>query len=382
MKNWAEYKEKAIECLSGWLSHENELGKKPHSIVVEDEFDYEENHYFIIKYKKGVFSKWWVGVCGLDEDGEECGHTFSEFEVYDKATAKEKCIEMIEYLKEYWRSRFLAELERVGVTEEEYNQMSQEEWQQKREEANQKENGGKCNGFVLLEKPEFDFNKLVADLKADWKFEVEDAEFENNNLVFEWDNNLMAVALVPVPVPNGEAEHFAAGNYTWKEAVETTKKHSAQLIIFAMNRDGDTLDASIHFSKVVDCCLNQKNALGVYSAGTVHQPEFYKAMANLMKNDELPVALWVYLGIGKSEGGNDGYTYGLNSFGKTEIEIIGSDKSLEEIREFLYFVCLHIIKADMNFYDGETLRFTSDEEYTITKSEAVYVDGETFKISY
>ena len=121
---------------------------------------------------------------------------------------------------------------------------------------------------------------------------------------------------------------------------------------------------------------------GVYSAGTVHQPEFYKAMANLMKNDELPVALWVYLGIGKSEGGNDGYTYGLENFGKTEIEIIGSDKSLEEIREFLYFVCLHILKADMNFYHGETLRFTSDEEYTITKSEAVYVDGETFKISY
>ena len=76
----------------------------------------------------------------------------------------------------------------------------------------------------------------IKSKKADWKFEVEDAEFENNNLVFEWDNNLMAVALVPVPVPNGEAEHFAAGNYTWKEGVETTKKHSAQLIIFAMKR--------------------------------------------------------------------------------------------------------------------------------------------------
>ena len=68
----------------------------------------------------------------------------------------------------------------------------------------------------------------------------------------------MAVSLVPVPVPDGEAEHFAGGNYMWREAVETTKRHTAQLVVFAINRDGDTIDASMHFSKMVDCCLNQK----------------------------------------------------------------------------------------------------------------------------
>ena len=382
MKDWSEYREKAATCLAGWLSHENELGKIPHSIQVADEFDYEENHYFILKYKKGVFSKWWVGVCGFDEEGEECGHTFSEFEIYDPATAKDKCIAMIEYLKEYWKGRFLAELERCGITEEEYNNMTPEEFKKKQEEANEKENSGKCHGFVLLEKPEFDFDKFIADLKSDWQITPEETEVEEGNLVFEWENNLMAVSLVPAPVPDGEAEHFAGENYMWREAVETTKKHTAQLVVFAINREGDTIDASLHFSKIVDCCLNQKNALGVYSAGTVHQPEFYKDMAALMKQDELPIALWVYFGIGKSENGNDGYTYGLNTFGKTEIEIIGSQKSLEEIREFLYYVSLHVVKAGMNFHDGETLKFTSDEAYTITKSEAVYLDGESFKISF
>ena len=45
--------------------------------------------------------------------------------------------------------------------------MSPEEWEQKRKEAAEKESGGKCNGFVLLEKPEFDFQKLVADIKSE-----------------------------------------------------------------------------------------------------------------------------------------------------------------------------------------------------------------------
>lgn len=41
------------------------------------------------------------------------------FEEYDEAAAKDKCIAMIEYLKEYWRGRFLSGLERRGMTEEE-----------------------------------------------------------------------------------------------------------------------------------------------------------------------------------------------------------------------------------------------------------------------
>ncbi len=379
--DWEPYKEKAIGIMTKWLSHENELGKEPKSIAVADEFDIEAGHAFVIKYKASLLSKWLLGVCVLDEEGEDCGLNFSEFEPYEPKTAREKSIQLIEYLQEYWRNRFLAELERYGVTEEEFNNMSKEEWEKKKEEANKKQGSG-SHGFVLLETPEFDFERFLADMKTEWEMEITDYELKDNNLVFNWESNLLAVSLIDAPVPNGEAEHMAGGNYMWKGAVDAAKKHTAQLVVFAINQEQNVIEASLYLSKMVSACINQENVLGIYAAGTVHEPKFYKEVATVMKKEELPLPIWIYFGFGRSEEGNDGYTYGLQNFGKLELEVINSKESFEDIRNFLYGVCMYLITENMTFYDGETLKFTADDEYKITKSEAVYVDGETFKIAF
>ncbi|MBQ4530836.1 MAG: DUF4261 domain-containing protein [Lachnospiraceae bacterium] len=380
--NFEGKKEEAVNIMIGWLSHENELGKAPAKIEVAGEFDYDDNHYFILKFKEGIFSKWEVAVCGFDENGEECGHTFSEFEPYAPKTAQEKCISMIEYLKEYWKGRFYAELERRGVTEEEYENMTEEEWQAKGQEADEREQqaGGKRHGFILLEKPEFDFEQLISELKTKWDIEVGDYELEDGSLVFECDDNLLSVALMEAPIPDGEAEYFAEANYMWPEAVETTKKHQAHLVVLTLNRNGNSFEAAAIFSMLVSSCLNQKSVLGIYTSGTVFQPKFYDEVANLMKKGDVPVPIWVYVGLGRTEEGNAGYTYGMDAFGKMEMEILDSSHTLEEIQSFLYYVAEYVIKENMIFRDGETISFTSEEKLKITKSAGVRLEGETLKI--
>lgn len=376
------FADKAIEIMVGWLSHENELGKAPAKIEVAGEFDYEDNHYYILKFKEGIFSKWEVGVCGFDEEGEECGHTFSEFEPYNAKTAQEKCIAMIEYLKEYWKSRFRAELERRGITEEEYENMTEEEWVAKGEEADkkEKENGGKRHGFILLENTEFDFEQVLTELNKQWGIEVTDYELKDGSLVFDIDENLIALSIMESPIPDGEAEYFAETNYMWPEAVETTKKHQAHLVAIVINHDGDSVEAAATFSMLVSSCLNQKSVLGIYTSGTVFQPKFYKDVADIMKDGQMPVPIWVYIGLGQTEKGNIGYTYGMDAFGKMEMEILDSSHNLQEIQSFLYYVIEYVIKSDMIFRDGETLSFTSEERLKITKSKAIYVEGESLKI--
>ena len=39
--DWSQYKKNAVEILTAWLSHKNELGKPPKSIEVADDFDFE-----------------------------------------------------------------------------------------------------------------------------------------------------------------------------------------------------------------------------------------------------------------------------------------------------------------------------------------------------
>lgn len=374
------YDKRAVEIMTGWLGHKNELGKKPAKIKAAGSFSYEGNTYVILKFKPDLFGKWEVGVVGFDEEGDECGHTFSEFEEYDETTAKDRCIAMIEYLKEYWRGRFLSELERRGMTEEEYYSLSEEERKKKWDEAD--EQNAVRVGSVLLKDAEIDFDALSDALIQAFDVTDENCTRDAQTLVFSLDSNMISVALMDTPVPDGEAEFYAEGNFLWREAVETTKQHQAHLLVAVLNREANAIEAASFFTDTVNLCSMETKALGIYTTGTVYEPSFYNEWAGKLRNGEMPLPLWVYVGLVRDENGLSGYTYGLTLFGRLELEIIGTSRSHEELYNFLYGVCEGILSEGMYFHDGETLSFTSDQRLTITKSKAVYVEGDSFKIEY
>ena len=374
------YDKRAVEIMTGWLGHKNELGKKPAKIKAAGSFSYEGNTYVILKFKPDLFGKWEVGVVGFDEEGNECGHTFSEFEEYDETTAKDRCIAMIEYLKEYWRGRFLSELERRGMTEEEYNSLSEEERKKKWDEAD--EQNAVRVGSVLLKDAEIDFDALSDALIQAFDVTDENCTRDAQTLVFSLESNMISVALMDTPVPDGEAEFYAEGNFLWREAVETTKQHQAHLLVAVLNREANAIEAACFFTDTVNLCSMETKALGIYTTRTVYEPSFYNEWAGKLRNGEMPLPLWVYVGLVRDENGLSGYTYGLTLFGRLELEIIGTSRSHEELYNFLYGVCEGILSEGMYFHDGETLSFTSDQRLTITKSKAVYVEGDSFKIEY
>lgn len=97
----------AQEAMITWLSDPHELGKRPSKIECAGEFDYNEMHYYIFKFKAGVFGGWLVGVCGgfEEDDLEPCGHIFSDMQAYNAATAQDECIAMVEKIMAYWKEQ-------------------------------------------------------------------------------------------------------------------------------------------------------------------------------------------------------------------------------------------------------------------------------------
>ena len=82
-----------------WLSHENELGKKPSRIKCTKNFTYLDMTYYIFKFKKSIFdTKWLLAVCGgyEGENFENCGHIFSEYKEYRTTSEIEDAIKIIE----------------------------------------------------------------------------------------------------------------------------------------------------------------------------------------------------------------------------------------------------------------------------------------------
>lgn len=363
-----EQKKYATAVMEEWLSHPKELGKKPAKLEIAGEFDLHELHYYIFKFKASLLGSWKVAVCGGYEGDSlgHCGHIYSEMEAYDPATAQEKCIAMVEKIRQYW-------MEQAG---------GQEAGSQ-----NADNSSGNFAGFVLLSTPEFDVNEFRTTLKENWGIECpEDSENPRDGgtaVVFS-ENGLMAtVGLMEARVPNDEAEYWANSNFmTREQSVAAAKNHKAHLLVAVLGKGSDPLQAGELFVKIASTCLKASNALGIYDCGTVWLPEYYIQSAMVMKNGEFPLLDLVFVGLYQNEKGISCWTNGLSSFGKEELEVINSSQPPAEVFDLVLNISSYLLLEGAVLRNGETLGYTADQKLPITLSQGVYVEGQSLKIGF
>ena len=247
---------------------------------------------------------------------------------------------------------------------------------------------GVFTGFVLLSKGEWDKEQFIRDMKEKWDIPVEEydasEEKDDDALVFEVGDMLAAVSLATYPIPNGEAEANAENNYMWEDAVKVAREHRAHLMVAVLGKEEDLLEKGRLFTKVVAACCRQEYATGIYTSGVVFEPRFYEGFADMIKNDELPIFNWIWFGLWRNEKGLNGYTYGMEAFGKDEMEVLGTNADPNDLRDFLASLASYVLENDVELHDGETIGFAEDDKHTITRSPGVGLPEEqmTLKISW
>ena len=247
---------------------------------------------------------------------------------------------------------------------------------------------GVFTGFVLLSKGEWDKEQFVRDMKETWNITVEECdpseEKDDDALVFEVGDMLAAVSLATYPIPNGEAELNAENNYMWEDAVQVAREHRAHIMVAVLGKEEKVLEKGKLFTKLVAACCRQEYATGVYTSGVVFEPRFYEGFADMIKEDELPIFNWVWFGLYRSEGGLNAYTYGMDVFGKEEMEVLNTDAEPGDLRDFLASLASYVLACDVMLQDGETIGFSADDKHTITRSPGVSLPEEqmTLKISW
>ena len=243
-------------------------------------------------------------------------------------------------------------------------------------------------GFVLLEKAHWDKGRLIADLKAEWDIDVpeedkDDRKDNGDSLVFEAGDMIAAVSLMHGPVPGGEAEDNAENNYMWPDAVKAAQSHAAHIMVTVLGKETDVCLRGQFFVKLAAACCRQPGVLGVYTSGVVFEPSFYADMAGVMKEGELPLNNWIWFGLHRREGGVCGYTYGMDVFGKEELEVLDADADPLAVREFLVSLAGYVIGSDVTLNDGETIGFSQGDRHRITRSPGVALpDQPTLKVSF
>ncbi len=366
--------EAAKEAMAEWLAHPAELGHAPAKIECAREFDLYDLHYYIFKYKKNLLGKWLLGVCGGYEgnDLEHCGHVFSEMEEYDEAKAVEQASALVESMRSYW--------------------MEQAEQAEK-----QKENAGTFVDCVLFKEAKWDKEALLRDLKETWGIEDEpdeaggsegdgaagEAESDDDDvLVISCQGTMLAVSMMPGPVPNGEAEEAAAKNFMWPEGVERVKSHGAHLLVTVMRGVLSPLESGRMLVMAAASACKQEGALGVYTGDVVYDAEQYLRFSDMLKEGQFPILNLVWVGLYNGKKGICGYTGGMRRLGYDEMEVVDSHADAETLHGFLLDIVGYVINENVILRDGETIGFSAEQKLPISRSRGIAVEGESLKIGF
>ncbi len=237
----------------------------------------------------------------------------------------------------------------------------------------------------LLRENKFDPSKVVDRLKSFWGLSVTEIEFRDTKTgLFCIGKHQVVMMHMGIPVPRNEFQSLFPVSPYWENAEDETAESQSHVIVTLLSSDETPLERYSLFTKVIESVLAENDSLGVYQGDQtlLISKENYMQMSNMFKEDSdlIPVLLWIFIGIGKSDKGVSLYTYGLERFGKKEMEIIDSQQDGDDLYYFLVNICAYVIQNDITFKEGETLGYTEEVAAKLSISKGVFHEGETIKM--
>lgn len=240
-------------------------------------------------------------------------------------------------------------------------------------------------GMIMLSgNKTFQLHQLISDYTTHYEITPEDITGDSNTASFDVDGEIVGIGHMPVPVPSGDIASTAELAYNWETAVKDLEAHKSHLIVSVMGNGPDQINPYKIFTRVICSLLRTTPSIGVFMGKqTLLIPKNkYLEEAAMMCDEWLPLNLWIYFGLRISNGGQSGYTYGLQEFGKNEMEIIDSSQSIGDIRAFLFNMAHYVLDYDVTFKDGQTCGMSAEEKIKIRFSKGKLVEGQTFKLAY
>ena len=229
----------------------------------------------------------------------------------------------------------------------------------------------------------YSLDQVVQELKSHWGLEISEVSGDDSSATFVIDGALVALALMDLPIPSQEFEELYAYSYLWQDVEKDTQEHTQHAIVSILSDNLSPVETYSLLTKVNASILKtSQSAMGIYqgSATLLLPKDLYLDLADLLKEEMLPLQLWIYMGIINQGDKTSIYTYGLKEFGKIEIEIIESPMNSDDLYYFLLSILQYVLGSDVILKDGETIGFSEDQKIKITESKAVFLEGNSLKL--
>jgi hypothetical protein len=203
-------------------------------------------------------------------------------------------------------------------------------------------------------------------------------------VIFHLDDEMVAISLMPAPIPWSDLEGPCATAWWWPEATERMRGHNSHVIVALMGGSDVVVERHLRLSHLIAAVAAHADAAGVYwGAGTVvHEPAaFVEQTANLTPKRLEPL-LWIDMRLEQNKDGSFRYfTTGLAAFGHLEIEIDRSRREPKEIFDFCYGIVKYVLTGAV-IKDNETIGRSAEEKIRVRHQPSMFDRGTVMKLAF
>jgi hypothetical protein len=172
----------------------------------------------------------------------------------------------------------------------------------------------------------------------------------------------LLAALMPVPVPDGEADGATERSLSGIGGSWTLPEHRAHLVVAQQGATAASLEELTTFTRVVAAIVRATHASGVYwgAAGATHHPEFMVDIAH----SELPLPIWVGVSVAKADDLNELLSVGMKQLNLPELLLVTPSVDAA-VFEFFYDLLAYVARRGKKLPEGDSVGRTEKERIKV-----------------
>lgn len=186
------------------------------------------------------------------------------------------------------------------------------------------------------------------------------------------------VALVPLPVPNGEADDAARFSVPSFGSDWTPASHEAHLIVtLADSADTSAIERVRRMTAVLAAVAKASDAVGIYwgDAGATHPPEAFYTLAR-----ERSLMTWLMLWTGVSvareaDGRSSLLSLGLGQFDLPDLLLTAPSGDRGRALEVFFDLLAYLLERQSPIPEGDTVGFSESERWPVRYVQSPVAEG-------
>jgi len=169
-------------------------------------------------------------------------------------------------------------------------------------------------------------------------------------------------ALMPAPVPDGEAEGATDHSLSGLDGSWTLPEHRAHLVVAQEGKPKKKVKELTTFTRVIACVVRAVDAVGVYwgEGGATHHPEFVVNIAH----SELPLPIWAGVSLAKMKSGTEALSLGMAQLGLPDLLVRAASFDGPTL-EFFYDLLAYVARSGKKIAAGETVGRSATERLKV-----------------